>query len=219
MFVLEKNEEAKELIRHQRMFMQTYKIKNPALSKVIFMNTNESELFLFYKSEQYDKGVELIKKIEPELKKISLLFSPIIFDLLYMMAAITLCAEDYKSSVKWLNKILNTEKEMNIRMELRINARLLYLITLYEKEDLFFDNQYNSVKRFMSQEKSYKTQSKILEIIHLLSDEKPSEIKKSKVKQLYRSIKADGKKLRTDTIDKQFDFEQWVEEQLIHKKW
>ena len=219
MFILEKNDEAKQLIQHQRTFMQTYKIKNPALAKVIFMNTNESELYLFYRSEQYDKGVELIKRIEPELKKISLLFSPIIFDLLYMMAAVTLCAEDYKSAVKWLNKILNTEKEMNIRMELRINSRLLYLITLYEKEDLFFDNQYNSVKRFMAQEKGYKTQSKILEVIHLFADEKPSEIKKNKVKQIYKSIKADRKKLRADVIDKQFDFEQWIEEQLIHKKW
>lgn len=219
MFVLEKSNEAKQLIQHQRTFMQNYKIKNPALAKVIFLNTNESELFLFYKSEQYDKGIELIKRIDPELKKISLLFSPIIFDLLYMMAVVSLCAEDYKSSVKWLNKILNTEKEMNIRMELRINTRLLYLITLYEKEDLFFDNQYNSVKRFMSQEKSHKTQAKILEIIHLFSDEKPSEIKKTKVKQLFKLIKADRKKLRADAIDKQFDFEQWIEGQLIHKKW
>jgi hypothetical protein len=219
MFVLEKNEEAKLLIRHQREFMQLYKIKNPALAKVIFLNTNESELFLFYKTEKYDEGMELIKKIEPELKKISLLFSPIIFDLLFMMAAVTLCAQDYKATIKWLNKILNTEKEMNIRIELRINARLLYLIALYEKEDLFFDNQFQSVKRFMAQEKGYKTQSKILEIIHFFADEKPSEKKKTKAKQLYKLVKADRKKRRADAIDKQFDFEQWIEGQLIHKKW
>ncbi|MGZ4118891.1 MAG: hypothetical protein ACXVPY_15490, partial [Bacteroidia bacterium] len=124
MFLLEKNEEAKNLIQHQRSFMQTYRIKNPALAKVVFLNTNESELFLYYKTEQYNKGLELIKRIEPELKKISILFSPIIFDLFFMMATVTLCAEDYKSTLKWLNKILNTEKEMNIRMELRINTRL-----------------------------------------------------------------------------------------------
>ena len=219
MFVLGKNDEAKTLIQHQRTFMQMYRIKNPALVNVIFLNTNESELYLFYKTEQYEKGLELVKKIEPELKKISILFSPIIFDLLFIMAVIGLCAQDYKSSVKWLNMILNSEKEMNIRMELRINARLLYLIVLYEKEDLFFDNQYNSVKRFMAQESGYKKQSIILEIIHLFSDEKPSERKKSKARQLYKLIKAKRKKLGADAIDKQFDFERWIEEMFIHKKW
>lgn len=137
MFAMEKYGEVMPMINKQRSFMQTYKIKNATLSKMVFIHTNESELFLLYKLGATEVGASRIKKIEPELKSISLLFSPALFDLFFMIAVINFCEEDHRSAIKWLNKILNTEREMNIRIEQRINTRLLYLIVLYEKEDLF----------------------------------------------------------------------------------
>ncbi len=210
MFSMGKLDEIKPMIQKQRSFMQTYKIKNATLSKMVFIHTNESELFLLYKLGETEEGVSLVKKIEPELKKISLLFSPTVFDLLFMMAVVAFCEQDYRSSIKWLNKILNTEREMNIRIEIRINTRLLYLIVLFEKEDLFFNNQIQSVKRFLSQEKKHGGAMKILDAIRLISDRKPTAQKKEKLKQLYKQIKTEGNKLQVDSIDKQFDFVEWI---------
>lgn len=210
MFAMEKYDEVMPMLYKQRSFMQTYKIKNPTLSKMVFIHTHESELFLLYKQGETKEGVALIKKIESELKKISLLFSPALFDLFFMMAVITFCEEDHRSAIKWLNKILNTEREMNIRIEQRINTRLLYLIVLYEKEDLFFDNHYQSTKRFLSQEKKHQGSLKTLEAIRLIWDGKASAQKKEKLKQLHKKLKAERNKAKADSIDKQFDFVEWI---------
>lgn len=214
MFAMKKYDEVMPMINKQRSFMQTYKIKNATLSKMVFIHTNESELFLLYKLGETEEGVSLIKKIEPELKKINLLFSPALFDLFFMMAAITFCEEDYRSAIKWLNKILNTEREMNIRIEQRINTRLLYLIVLYEKEDLFFDNQFQSTKRFLLQEKKHQGALKILEAIRLIWDGKPSVQKKEKLKQLHKKLKVERNKAQADSIDKQFDYVEWIESKM-----
>jgi len=164
---------------------------------------------LLYKQGETKAGVNLIKKIESELKKISLLFSPALFDLFFMMAAIAFCEEDYRAAIKWLNKILNTEREMNIRIEQRINTRLLYLIVLFEKEDLFFDNHYLSTKRFLAQEKKHQGSLRMLEAIRYISDGKQTAQKKEKLKQLFKKIKTE--KIKEDSIDKQFDFVEWIE--------
>ncbi|MFL5764781.1 MAG: hypothetical protein ACJ77K_12630 [Bacteroidia bacterium] len=209
-----KYEEVMPLVNEQRSFMQTYKIKNPALSKKIFINTAESELFLLYKKGVPEVGSSVIKRMEPELRKIPLQFSPSMFDLLFIMASICFSDDDHRGAIKWLNKILNTEREMNIRIELRINTRLLYLIVLHEKEDLFFDNQFQSVKRFISQEKKHQSSMRILEIIRLISDGKPTEQKRKRIRQLYKQIKADDKKIPADSIDRQFDFIEWIGSKL-----
>jgi hypothetical protein len=214
MIAVGKYGEVMPLIHEQRGFMQTYRVKNPALAKKIFINTCENELFLLYKRGVPEVGSAVIKRIEPELKKISPEFSPSLFDLLFIMAAVSFADDDHRSAVKWLNKILNTERDVNIRMELRINTRLLYLIVLYEKEDLFFDNQYQSVRRFISQEKKHPAAMRILEIIRLIADTKPTEQKRKRMKQLFRQIKADSKKVSADSIDKQFDFVEWIGSKL-----
>ena len=214
MFAIDKFDEIRPMIQQQRSFMQTYKIKNPTLSKMVFINTYESELFLNYKLDKNEEGMTVIKRIEPELKKIGLLFSPQMFDLFYMMAVVSFSSEDHRAAIKWLNKILNTEREMNIRIELRINTRLLYLIVLFEKEDLFFDNQYQSVKRFLSQEKKHQGAMRILEMIRLIADGKPTRQKNERSKQLYKQIKNDQSKAQSNSLGKQFDFVEWIESRM-----
>ena len=103
---------------------------------------------------------------------------------------------------------------MNIRIEQRINTRLLYLIVLYEKEDLFFDNQYQSIKRFLLQEKKHQGALKILEAIRLIWDGKPSVQKEEKLKQLHKKLKVERNKAQADSIDKQFDYIEWIESKM-----
>src|SRR5438105_5596224 len=69
MFLLKKYSEAETLIRHQRLFMSQYKINRPSLSKIIFLHTYENELFLLYKTHRSPKAEELLRTIEPEVKR------------------------------------------------------------------------------------------------------------------------------------------------------
>jgi hypothetical protein len=218
MFLLENYDKILPLIQHQKTFTTIYKIKNPALTAKVFLNTTESELFLYYRTEHYEQGAFLIKRIEPELKKIDIKFSPALFDLFFIMAVVFLGNEDFKAAIKWINKILNHEKEVNIRKELQINTRLLYLIVLLEKDDLFFENQYLSVKRFLANEKEFKKHLLVFEAIKILSDQRRSAVKLKRLNQLFVSIKQLNSKMSVDSLNPQFDFQQWIEGQMIHKK-
>ena len=87
-----------------------------------------------------------------------------------------------------------------------------------EKEDLFFENQYLSVKRFLTNEKEFKKQMLVFEAIKILSDQRRSDKKVKRLKQLFQTIKQLNSKMSADSQNPQFDFLQWIEGQMIHKK-
>ncbi len=98
MCFLGKYEEAKLIVKSQREFLQTYNIKRETLSRIVFLNTNESDLFIFYKTKKHAAGAALVKEIEVRVKKIELNFNPILFDLMYMMAVSELMVKNFKGA-------------------------------------------------------------------------------------------------------------------------
>lgn len=214
MFLLKKYTEAETLIRHQRLFMDHYKIKRPALSQIIFLNTNENELFLLYKTGRYEKGSALVKKIEGHVKKIEPGFSPLLFDLLFMMAITELKAGSHKEAARWLNRILNAERVAGFRKELQVNTRLLYLVLMFEMNDRLLENRMDSTRRFLQKEPQFKAQALLLEIMRIFHDDAGSKRKKDKVKKLLGGVRTEFKRSGEAGLYKQFDFAGWVEEQL-----
>jgi len=212
MFLLKKYTEAEMLLKQQRVFLPANKIKNSTLEKIVFLNTHESELFLHYKTMRYDKAEKLIGEIDGEIKKIDLKFSPLLFDLYFMMAVVSLMAKNYKGATRWLNKMLNAERITFFRKELQVNSRLLFLIVLLESDDLLFENRFNSTKRFLANEPQFKTQQKILEAIRLITDKKDKN--KPLLKNLLQEIKRDWKKTNAEALNKQFDFAEWMESKM-----
>lgn len=210
MLFLKRFEEAESLIEEQRRFMDTYGIKNPTLSKIVFINTCESELFLYYKSGQYQKAAATLAHIEPEVRKISPSFSPLLFDLLLFMAVTDLMVMNYKGASKWLNRILNAEREMKLRKELQINTRLLYLIVLYESDDRLFDSRLNSARRFLSKEPHFKLHANVLEAIRFLA-EGTNPKNKTALKKTLVTLKKEQHKLSEVSLNKYFDFVEWIE--------
>jgi hypothetical protein len=214
MFLLKKFDEAEILIKQQREFIPSYGIKRPTISKMVFLNTYESELFLYYKTGRTSKAVAVIREIESDVKKVELSFSPVLFDLFYMMAVAELVAKNYKSATKWLNRILNAERENYFRKELQINSRLLFLIVLFETDDVLLDNRLNSAKRFIAQEPQFKTQQKILEVIKFLSEDSSRKKRKAALGKYVSEIRKEQKKLNVESLNKQFDFAEWIEGKL-----
>ena len=212
MFLLKKYSEAEMLLKQQRVFLPDNKIKHPTLDKIVFLNTHESELFLYYKTNRYEKAEKLISEIENEVKKTDLKFSPLLFDLFFMMAVVTLMAKNYKAATRWLNKMLNAERITFFRKELQVNSRLLFLIVLLESGDLLFENRFNSTKRFLANEPQFKIQQKILEAIRLIADKKDKN--KPMLKDLLQEIKRDWKKANAEALNKQFDFAEWMESKM-----
>ncbi|MFI5151445.1 MAG: hypothetical protein ACHQRM_17085 [Bacteroidia bacterium] len=214
MFFLKKYKEASTLIDEQRSFLKSNEIQNPTLFKRVFLNTSESELYLCYRTGRYKDGVAFIKSIEAEVKKMENSFSPLLFDLLYMMAVIELLNGSLKNATKWLNRIQNAEQEVNIRMELQLNSRLIYLLVLFESSDILFENRLNSTKRFMGKVNSFPLQVKIFEAVRMVTDEK---IKEKEVPALWKilgEIREESVLSNRQALNKQFDFADWVERHI-----
>lgn len=211
---LGKFSEAEQLIRQQRNFMHDYKIKRPALEKIVFLNTAESELYLHYKTGRYEKGVSVLRSFETEVRKMDIQFSPLIFDLLFMMAVTELTVHNFAGATKWLNKMLNAERNVYFRKELRINARLLYLIILYESDDRLLDNRMNAARRYLAGEKLFPTQAKILEAIRLLSEGASGARARATLLRLRAEIRKAWKKSNEESLNKQFDFAGWLDEKV-----
>jgi hypothetical protein len=178
---------------------------------MVFLNTYESELFLYYKTGRISKALLAAKEIESEVKKIDLHFSPVLFDLFYMLAVTELVAKNYKAATKWLNKILNAERQIIFRKELQVNTRLLFLIVLFESNDLLLENRLNATRRFILQNPQFKMQQKILEVIKLLSENSFRRKRKNSLLKYISEIRKEQKRLNSETLNKQFDFAEWLE--------
>lgn len=238
MCFLGKYEEAKIIVRRQKEFLGIYKMKRPALEKIIFLNTSESELFLFYKTKKYAAGVAFVKEIEAKVKKVELNFNPILFDLVYMMAVNEFMVNNFKNALRWLNRILNAEREARFRKELQINARLLYLLVLFESHDILFENRLASTRRFIAQDPQFHYMLSTVDAIRILSSgvrntkdkrkgeirkatKKPSELKTPNSKlsegefsKLIIRIKKESRRTNEEALNKQFDFAEWLEEKI-----
>ncbi len=210
MFLLGKYGEAELLIARQRLFPEVYAIKRPALSRIVFLQTYESELYLYYKTGRYADGAATAKKIEHEVRKIELSFSPLLFDLFFMLAITELMEKNYKAATRWLNRLLNAEREASFRKELQVNARLLYLVVLFESHDVLFDNRLAAAKRFIGQEKQYKTQLHILEVIRLLAEDLSDPKNKAGLKKHVAVLQKKNKISVEESLNKQFDFREWI---------
>jgi hypothetical protein len=215
MCILGKYDEAKLIVKSQQAFLQTYKIKRETLSRIVFLNTSESDLFIFYKTKKYSAGASLVKEIETRVKKIDVNFNPVLFDLIYMMAVIELMVKNFKAAGKWLNQILNAGREINVRKELQINARLLYIIVLFESHDRLFENRLNAAKRFIAQEPQFQSQLKTLELIRILADPKLMKKRKQEFPKYISQIRKESRKTNEEALNKQFDFAEWIEEKYI----
>jgi hypothetical protein len=213
MMYLGKYAETEKLIKEQRMFIDAYHIKSPTLSKTVFLNTYESELYTYYKTGNYEKGAEVTRSIEAEVKKMSPGIGPIYFDLLFFMAISELMVKNYKSATRWLNKILNEERNVSLRKEIQINTRLLYLIVLFELNDVLFENRLKATKRFLGNEVEFKKQLKIAEAIGMMEEYAADKKNKPQIKKLVAEIRKDHK-TGEQLLNKHFDFAEWIENKL-----
>ncbi len=211
MLFLRKYDETETFLKEQRTFLPTYGIKNPTFQTRVFINTYESELYLYYKTGQHAKAVAVVAEIEPELKKVDLTFGPILFDLFYFIAITELMVKNYKGAIKWLNKILNNEREISFRKELQINARMLYLVVLNETDDVLFENRLQAARRFIAPEPSFKKQSKILEGIALAGEDLSMPKNKTALKAIVVQLKKEHQVAGEELLNKNFDFVEWLE--------
>lgn len=208
MLRLGKYPEAGIMLKEQRVFMDKYGIRNVTLGKIMFLNTSENELFIHYKTGNTESGMYFLRSIEPAIQNTPVSFSPLVFDVLYMMASMALSAYDLRTASRCLNRIMNEEKMGKIRPELSITTRLLYLVVLFETGDLLFESRFQATRRLLKRYPQFGYYDRFLEVLNLLHEGRQDEkIFHEKV----RTLRKESGLFTSDESNKQFDFMEWLE--------
>lgn len=211
MFRLEKYPEAGIMLQEQRQFMDKYGIRNVTLGKIMFLNTTENELFLHYKTGEIQPGMYFLHSIDSAIRSTPVSFSPLVFDVLFMMAVVAFTGNDLRSAARYLNRIINEEKIGKIRPELSITTRLLYLVVLFESGDLLFESRFQATRRLLKRYPQFGYYDRFLEVLNLLHEGRREEkIFHEKV----RTLRKESGLFTSDESNKQFDFMEWLARQI-----
>ena len=112
--------------------LRDFKSNSTAMQTRIFVTSYDTEINLYLRTGEFEKGIPLIKEIEEGLKKFGeklnkeseVLFS---FNIAYLYFGLG----EYNNSLTWINKIIN-DKELTVREDIQCFARILNLLVHYE---------------------------------------------------------------------------------------
>ena len=112
--------------------LRDFKSNSTAMQTRIFVTSYDTEINLYLRTGEFEKGIPLIKEIEEGLKKFGeklnkeseALFS---FNIAYLYFGLG----EYNNSLNWINKIIN-DKELTVREDIQCFARILNLLVHYE---------------------------------------------------------------------------------------
>lgn len=112
--------------------LRDFKSNSTSMQTRIFVTSYDTEINLYLRTGEFEKGIPLIKEIEEGLKKFGeklnkeseVLFS---FNIAYLYFG----QGEYNNSLNWINKIIN-DKELTVREDIQCFARILNLLVHFE---------------------------------------------------------------------------------------
>lgn len=145
-----------ELLKYEDALITIKKLrgletKSPAMQARIFVTSYDTELNLYLRTGEFEKGINLVKEIESGMnnfkdkvnKESEVLFA---FNISYLFFGLG----QYENALKWLNDIIN-DKGLNIREDIQCFARILNLMVHYELKNYdLIDYTIKSTRRYLS---------------------------------------------------------------------
>ena len=175
------------------------------------------EINRHFMTGEFTKGTKIVTKLEKELNVlIPMLDKQTILIFYYKISCLYFGSGDYKTCLKWLNKIIN-EQVSDIREDIHVFARILRLISYYEMGDREqIDYHIKSTYRFLLQKKHYSQYHQLI-ILFL----KNLHYSKTELRDSFIALKSALIKLEKDLFEKRafiyFDIISWLESKIEHK--
>ena len=174
------------------------------------------EINRHFMTGEFTKGTKIVGKLEKELNNfIPLLDKHTILIFYYKISCLYFGSGNFKTCIKWLNKIIN-EQVTDIGEDLQAFARILRLISYFELDkNEFIDYNVKSTYRFLSKKKYFCRFHTL--IISFLKNvyQLPS---KAVLKGQFIQLKSELNKLETDPFEKRafiyFDIISWLESKI-----
>jgi hypothetical protein len=175
------------------------------------------ELDIYSYTGNFNKGTGIIKSIQKELEKRSLVFGTLhMFSFWIKFAVMFFGTGEYKKSLLWTNKIIN-HPEQNIRLNIHCLAKILALIIHYElHNEAQLPYYIRSVYRYLlKKQRLFKFETLMIEFIR----KKISKINSTKdLKTAFIELNGKLLLLKKDHYEKQafnyFDFISWLESKI-----
>ncbi len=203
-----------------RSFDRTFKINlSEDLQAKIFFTSHVNELNLYYLEGGFEKIDDRIAEIVRGIEKFDTIhFDPKKLFLHYNVAKMYFGKKDFKSALKWINKILNYEKG-GIRTDILCFSKIILLLVHFELENMdILPYLVSSTERFLvKQGRNYGFETALLKFFKrsLLVKSKPE------MHDLLQETKDKITEILKDPFEKKvsgfFDFVFWFENKLSAK--
>lgn len=199
--------------------LRSIETKSDSMQARIFVTSYDTELNLYLRTGEFEKGLKLVKEIESGLKRFKekinkeseALFA---FNIAYVHFGLG----NYNDSLKLLNDIIN-DKELNIREDLQCFARILDLLVHYELKNFdLIEYKMKSTRRYLSnKDKLNKFELIILNYMRKLLNAKSDDDRNF----IFREWKKELTQISGDILEikafEYFDFLSWLESKLKKK--
>lgn len=152
---------------------------NPNIEMLLFLYIYTNKINASYMEGRFTEGLKLVPEIRRNLRVFQQQLDPhrqLVF--YYKIASLYFGSGDYKSSILYLDKIINF-KEVSLREDIQCFARILSLIAHYEAgKDEQLEYQVKSVYHFLGKMNDQQPmQVAIFKFLRKLPDIKPLELK------------------------------------------
>ncbi len=185
----------------------------------IFVTSYDTELNLYLKTGELEKGIPLVEEIESGLEKFKDKInkeSEVLFA--YNIAYLFFGLGDYNNSLKWINIIIN-DKELNIREDIQCFARILNLLIHYELNNYdLIEYIMKSTRRYLSSKnKLNKFELIILNYIRKLINANTKDDKIFIYREWKKELNAISEDIPEIKASEYFDFIAWLDSNVKGK--
>jgi len=185
---------------------------------LLFKYSSIHKLNYYFMTGDFASGVKIIPDIASELEtyqdKLDIHTTMLFY---YKFASMYFGDDQYKETIFWLNKIINS-KDLNIRSDIQGFARILNLISHWElKNTVLVDYYIRSTQRFLEKKQDFHLYQKyMIKFLQKLNNATPDNITDA-FKELYEHLKP----LESNPYEKRafayFDILSWLESKIENK--
>jgi hypothetical protein len=199
--------------------------RDPKLSKTENINLNLfktiylHEINRHYMLGEFTSGTRIVKKLESELNSlIPKLDRHTVLIFYYKIACLYFGASNFRTAIKWLNKIVN-EKEIALREDIHSFTRILRLISYFELGDEeLIEHNIKSTYRFLLKKGTLQHYQYL--ILNFLKNLKHNSTQK-KLITAFSNLKKEMRKLENSRYEKRaflyFDIISWLESKIENR--
>lgn len=217
---LKKYDEVKENMKKLKAIPETLDTKgNEDMEIKLFSSAYSIEITLYITLGEFEKGIQLVPKIEAGLLRFGEKLNPVRKAYFYFnIAVLYFGAGKFSTALKWINRLLN-DNSINESQDIHCFAEIFNLIIHIElnNEDLI-PYAVKSLQRYLSaRHRVYRFENIFLDFVNQLMRAKKKEEKIS----LYKKLNDQFIKLSSDhfekTVFEYFDFISWTKSKIERK--